>query len=370
MSEGKRIRKRDILDRIILFLNVVSLIGLSLSYLAGSINPEKFWPLAFMAMAYPILLLIILTLMLYWLIRRRWFLFLNIAFLVLKWDYVSATFKFPGSSVTTTTGINVMTYNVRLFDKYNWSDDKNTRYRARDFIFNQKPNILCIQEFYHRKGDQFRILDTLLADNSLKHVHSKNYFAQRKSQNDFGVATLTSYPIVDKGTIVLENSRSALTIFTDVLIEDDTVRVYNVHLQSIHLGNKGYQVLDELLETQELEDVSESKVVLKRMKHGFVKRAIQADKIAAHIQTSPYPVIVCGDFNDVPTSYAYQRIANGLKDSFSRAGSGLGATYVRVPFFRIDNVLYGNKFKADLHTVHPNELSDHLAVTAVLSKTE
>ena len=156
--------------------------------------------------------------MAYWLIRRRWFLFLNLAFLVLKWDYVSATFKFNASEVTTYSGINVMTYNVRLFDKYNWSEDKNTRYRARDFIFNQRPNILCIQEYYNRKGDHFRMGDTLLEENGLKHMHLKNYYAQRKSQNDFGIATLTSYPIVNKGTIVLENSRSALTIFTDVLI--------------------------------------------------------------------------------------------------------------------------------------------------------
>ena len=368
MSQGAR--KRDWIDRFVFFLNVIVLVSLGLSYLAGSISPEKAWPLAFVAMSYPILLGATVVFMVYWLLRRKWFLFLNLAFLVLKWDYVSATIKFKNTSATTVTGINVMTYNVRLFDKYNWSEDKNTRYRARDFIFNQRPNILCIQEYYNRKGDQFRLRDTLLTDNSLKHMHLKNYFAQRKSQNDFGIATLTSYPIINKGTIVLKNSRSALTIFTDVLIYDDTVRIYNIHLQSIHLGNKGYQVLDELLETQELEDVGDSKLVMKQLKQGFRKRAVQADEIAKHIQASPYPVIVCGDFNDVPTSYAYQRIAKGLNDSFSQAGSGLGATYVRVPFFRIDNVLFSNDFKADLHTVHPYELSDHLAVTAVLSQKE
>jgi endonuclease/exonuclease/phosphatase family metal-dependent hydrolase len=354
----------------VLFLNIIVLISLGLAYLAGLVSPQKAWPLAFVAMSYPIILGSTAVFMAYWLIRRRWFLFLNLAFLVLKWDYVSATFKFNTSEVTTYSGINVMTYNVRLFDKYNWSEDKNTRYRARDFIFNQRPNILCIQEYYNRKGDHFRMGDTLLEENGLKHMHLKNYYAQRKSQNDFGIATLTSYPIVNKGTIVLENSRSALTIFTDVFINEDTIRVYNVHLQSIHLGNKGYQVLDEILETQELEDVRESKLVLQHLKEGFRKRAVQADEIAAHIKSSPYPVIVCGDFNDVPTSYTYQRIAKELEDTFSQAGSGLGATYVRVPFFRIDNILYSKDFEAKIHTVHPYQLSDHLAVTAVLNKKE
>ena len=364
----KRTRKRDIADRIILVFNIVVLIALGLSYLAGYVSPVELWPLAFMAMAYPIILATLAVFLFYWLIRRRWFFYMNLGFLLLKWDYITATAKPFSGNTEAKAGVKVMSYNVRLFDKYNWSENENSGSRIEDFILKEQPDILCIQEFYHQKGNKVNAPHKLLAKSKLKQFHLKKYFAQRENNNDFGIVTLTSYPIVNEGTIVLENSRSALTIFSDLVIKSDTVRVYNLHLQSIHLGMDGYQVLDGLLETQELQDVKESKLVLGLMKRAFLKRAEQADKIAAHIKQSPYPVIVCGDFNDVPTSYAYQTIANNLNDGFSEAGSGLGATYVRVPFFRIDNILFSDDFEASNHVVHQGKFSDHLAVSASLSK--
>ncbi len=363
-----RTRKRDLADRLVLLVNVLVLFCLALSYLAGIISPIKFWPFAFVAMSYPIILGITVVFMLYWLVRTKWwFLALNLCLLLFKADYVTGTFQLKFGKKDT-QGIKVMTYNVRLFDRYNWSKDRRTRSRAQEFIFNQQPNILCIQEFYNPQGDKFRAIDTLSAGNSIKHIHTENYSATKNSKNQLGLATLTSYPILNKGKINFENSKSALVIFTDVLIDSDTVRIYNLHLQSIHLGNKGYAVLDEIIATKDLEDVNDGKVVLSRMKNGFNLRAKQANIVAEHIASSPYSVIVCGDFNDVPTSYTYQTIANGLEDSFSQSGSGLGTTYVRVPFFRIDNILYSKQFEAKSHTVHPYELSDHLAVTTTLNK--
>jgi hypothetical protein len=275
----KSIGKRDIADRLMLLLNTLVLGSLLLAYLAGSISPAKFWPLAFVAMSYPIILASLTVFMVYWLVRRRWFLFLNLAFLVAKWDYVSATVKPFSSNSEDAIGLKVMSYNVRLFDRYNWTENENTGSKIETLILKEQPGILCIQEFYHSKSDAAQASNKLLSTSNLKQVHLKNYFAQRKNDNDFGVATLTSYPILNKGTIVLENSRSALTIYTDIIIQDDTLRVYNVHLQSIHLGVDGFQVLDELLDAEDLKDVNEGKLVLGRMKRAFVKRAEQAEKI-------------------------------------------------------------------------------------------
>ena len=366
----KRFRKRDLADRFMLVLNVFSLVFLGLSYIAGWVSPNQFWPLAFVGMAFPIILIMVSLFILYWALRKRWFFFMNVAFLLLRWDYVLATVNLSASSAHSEDLIEVITYNVRLFDKYNWSEQQNTSKNIEDFILKEQPDILCIQEFYSRQNAPSKAPNNLLSSPHYKQIHLKNFFAQRENENDFGIATLTSYPILNKGTIVLENSRSALTIFTDILIKSDTIRVYNVHLQSIHLGMDGYQVLDELLENKEIQDVKESKLVLALMKKGFTKRAEQAELIANHISQCPYPIIVCGDFNDVPTSYAYQTIAKGLNDGFSQAGSGFGSTYVRVPFFRIDNILYSDDFKAETYVIHPEEFSDHLAISSKLKKVD
>ena len=363
MSEENS-KKPSLLERFMLALNILTLTSLLLSYAGGFISPEKFWPLAFFAMAYPIILAAVAFFIFYWLLKRKWWIFLNISLLLFNWSYVKGSVGSITSEKANEDGFKVMTYNVRLFDKYNWNQTGSAKKRITKLIRTSNPDILCIQEYYARKGENLELLGSGVDYNT----HLKNYYAQRNNQNDFGITTITAYPMINKGTVVLENSRGALTIYSDIVIAEDTVRVYNVHLQSLNLGNEGYRILDEFLESKEIEDVDESRFLLSRVKRGFLKRAVQADKISEHIKNSPYPVIVCGDFNDVPTSYAYQRIAKGLKDSFAESGKGLGATYVRVPFFRIDNILYSSKYESSSHSVYNSEpLSDHYAVNSYLN---
>ena len=117
-----------------------------------------------------------------------------------------------------------------------------------------------------------------MSHSGLKNIHLKNYFAQRDNKNDFGIATLTSYPILNEGTIVLKNSRRALTLCPAIFVQTDTIRVYNVHLQSIHLGNDGYQALSEILDPEDLKDVQETKLVAGRMKSAFLKRVLRVNR--------------------------------------------------------------------------------------------
>ena len=360
-------KKRSFFERLMRFLNMLAILVLIGSYAGGMISPETFWPLAFFAMAYPIVLVCILAFSVYWLLKRGWFLFLNVALLLIKPDHVLGTVGVFGNSEIDTSGISVMSYNVRLFDKFNWSSNTNSKDKIIKFITEQNPDIVCIQEFYDVDG---KVLSHIAANRAIN-IHLRNYYAQRNNKNDFGIATISRYPMIHKGKIVLENSRSALAIFTDLKIGDDTIRVYNFHLQSIHLGNEGYEVLDDLIHDQEMDELSDSKLLAGRLKSGFVKRSIQAEEIARHIAESPYRVMVCGDFNDVPTSYTYQTIAKRLEDSFTESGKGFGATYVRVPFFRIDNILHSTEFTSSNHQVFDKKaLSDHYAVSARLSLTE
>ncbi len=365
---GSKKKKGWWMDRPVLVLNLILLFGLAASYAGSTVSPAQFWPLAFFAMAYPIFLGSSIIFMIYWFIRRRWFLFLNIAFLLIRPDHVAATFQMgPGTAETDSTGIRVMSYNVRLFDYYNWSSNMNTRHWIYDFLFNQQPDILCLQEFYHDRTGYFPTVDTLMQVNSIKHMHIENYHKSLSDAQLWGIATLTGYPIIAKGRIDFSGTYGNLCIFTDVLIDEDTVRIYNLHLQSIRIGTEGYRTIDRLMDRQEIDDVNDGRQLISRMKNGFIKRAAQADLVGRHISRCPYPIILCGDFNDVPTSYAYSTIGKGSEDTFGQSGTGLGNTYVRVPFFRIDNILYGPKFKALSHTVHPYELSDHFAVSAVLT---
>lgn len=154
-----------------------------------------------------------------------------------------------------------------------------------------------------------------------------------------------------------------------MLIHGDTVRVYNVHLQSIHLSNVDYKFVDDIMNNKKTEELENSKNILRRLKRAFIKRSSQSDLVAEHIQNCPYSTIVCGDFNDTPASYSYNNIAQNLKDAFVESGTGFGKTYIgKFPSFRIDYILHSDKYKSYNFRTIRQKLSDHFPLTCYLVK--
>jgi endonuclease/exonuclease/phosphatase family metal-dependent hydrolase len=106
-----------------------------------------------------------------------------------------------------------------------------------------------------------------------------------------------------------------------------------------------------------------------KFKAAFQMRAEQVREIRSHINASPYAVIVCGDFNDTPISYAYQQLRGNLKDAFVSSGSGIGRTYIgKLPSFRIDNVFHSEEFESFNFQTSDFRMSDHLPVSCTLIK--
>lgn len=372
---GERGKKRPVFERLMRFLNVLAILALLGSYAGGSISPERFWPLAFVSMAYPLILVSLIVLTVYWILKRKWFLFINIALLLIKWDFVDATVQFPKEEIIAPgDGMNVMSFNVRLFDYYRWADDGNTRTKSFDYLYRNQPNILCIQEFYVDSSDHFRVMDTLLNTNIIKHAHFENYRDNQQPNRKWGMATFSSYPIINNGVIDFESTYGNRCIYTDLKVDNDTIRVYNIHLQSVRIGNDQYLFIDQLMLNKSLKGVPvmkllrDLKLLVYRMVHAFIERGKQAKQVKTHMNESPYPVILCGDFNDTPNSYAYNVLSENLKDTFVEHGFGFGNTFVRIPFFRIDNIFYSSGFESRTHQVDDDTvLSDHYPILSNIS---
>jgi len=116
---------------------------------------------------------------------------------------------------------------------------------------------------------------------------------------------------------------------------------------------------------------SKTKRIFYKFKTAFQKRALQVNIVSEHIKDSPYPVIVCGDFNDTPVSYTYHQISKNLNDAFSETGSGIGRTYANIlPAFRIDYILYDDFFDSHNYIIHTIEISDHYPISCYFSKRE
>lgn len=193
-----------------------------------------------------------------------------------------------------------------------------------------------------------------------------NYTIKSNSATtQFGLATFSKYPILRRGVIMFENSPNSC-IYTDIKKENDTIRVYNIHLQSIKLNKHDYSLMDSLFSFNS-ERLGEMKQISASLKDAFIKRSDQVRSIVHHMSESPYPIILCGDFNDTPVSYSYHQILGDKKDAFREAGIGMSRTYRgKLPSYRIDYIMYSGNLSAKSYRTGKIHLSDHYPVISQL----
>ncbi len=356
----------NLIRKTLIILNIVAALFIVFAYLSAYISPADFSFFAFFGLIYPLLLFVNLLFIIYWVLRKKKLFIISTLAIILGWAFLSSFFQLNFNKKTFEKNeqqIKVLSFNVRVFNLWNWSNEKNRSGKTYNFIKKSNSNIVCLQEFYSSKLIGKNAKDTLLKASSLKNGHIS--FAKRRNKTyHHGIATFTSYPIINKGIVQLENYEN-FCIYTDVKIDRDTIRVYNAHLESIHLGHSDYQAIDNLNNDTAV-DVIKYKNILNKLKKGYIKRSRQVDIISAHIDKSPFPVIVCGDFNDPPFSYSYHRITRKLKDAFKESGNGIASTYIhKYSTYRIDYILHSPSLKSFNFRRLKVELSDHYPIESI-----
>lgn len=356
---------RRLTHNIFAFLSMLVALTLLLAYLSVYINPKVFWLIGVVGLAYPILLLINLLFLIYWILRWKWEFLIPLIAILIGVTHFSSFFQFPfgKNGVVAESDVKVMSYNVNLFRLYYWSEEKPTHQEIFSFIEKENPDIICLQEFYVLNGK----LTEQQVRSKLKYNVHIGYITKRK-ESGYGLATFSRYPIINSGEIKFENSANAC-IYTDLLIDNDTVRVYNNHLQSVRLKERNINFLLNQNFRKDSQRMDELKDISFRYRDALKKRAQQVDLVTQHILNSPHPVIVCGDFNESPISYNYRQMRKNLEDSFVEAGAGVGQTYRGLmPTFRIDFILYNPQFSATSYRSPHVEYSDHFPVISTLRK--
>ena len=357
---------KKLLNKILIFFFAIAITSLIASYLSVYINPNTFWIFAFFGLAFPIIIIINLVFLLYWIFRKKHKLYIiSLVIIIVGASHITDFFQINkfSNSKPKQESYKVLSYNVKLFDLYSWDNQFTNRNNILDLIKSEKADIICLQEFYYDITGKFTTLDTLIKSQS-----AKNYYVSdsqfKKNKYHFGMIIFSKYPIINKGDVRYGNS-SNLTSFADIVIKNDTIRVYNNHLQSIKFNYSDYEMMDSLDLKINSAKINSAKNITKLLRTAFEKRAVQAEQLAEHISKSPYKTIVVGDFNDTPISYTYNTITNtGLKDAFCESGNSISNTYVgKFPSFRIDYILHSKELKSFNYNRIKEEYSDHYPIT-------
>ena len=239
-----------------------------------------------------------------------------------------------------------MNYNVRLFNLYEWIPKKGVETQILDFIKTEAPDILSVQEYHPHKNIDLSFF---------KYKFEK----LSGSKTKYGQAIFSKFPIINSGSIEFPDTANN-AIYADVVKGKDTLRIYNIHLESMRIETK--------VEDLKTED---SERLFKRISSTFKMQQFQTELFLMHKKECPYKMVICGDFNNTAFSYVYRQIKGDLYDTFREAGSGFGRTYdfkffpIRIDFIFADEAFNVNGFKA-----YNNHYSDHYPIMTTLSLTE
>lgn len=359
---------RRFTNKILVLCNIALALALLFAYFSNFINPAKAWFFAFFGLAYPVLLLLNIAFLLFWVWRRKKIALLSLFIIIIGFSHIGRYFQIYSSANGDfkPNSFKLLSYNVRVFNHFEWEKKISVRDSILEYINSESPSIVCLQEFLTRstKWEQSEgyILKKL---KSVRYQHIEYTYDINGSSSRFGIATYSYYPIIHRGNIKFKNSINAC-IYTDIALKTDTIRVYNVHLQSIRLNKYNYDLLDSIFSFNSRR-IDEMKDISGRLKTAFMHRGEQVDAIANHMKLSPYPVILCGDFNDTPVSYTYQKLLGQKKDSFRESGGGLGNTYRgKLPSYRIDYIFHSEKYTSTFYKTCAVNFSDHFPVYSLM----
>ena len=369
-SSGK-VKKQGVFKTSLLVINLISAFLLLLSQVAPGVSPARFWVLELLAISYPFLLLLNVCMVIYWLLRFHRFVLISAIVIIMGYDKINQLYRpniFSIDVPPTDNAIKIMSYNVRLFDLYNWTGNMKTRAKIFQLIDKVQPTILCFQEYYHTDNPQnhFSNNDTISKILKNAYCHTEYGITLRKTDH-WGLATFSKYPIVGGGKVFYVQNKSNFGMYSDILIDSDTIRVYNVHFQSNHFKEEDYVFLENPDSGSNERILNGAHNIVSRLKRASIRRSLQVDELYADLQTCKYPYIICGDFNDPPFSYTYESISKNLKDAFVEKGKGFGLTYTEsfAPY-RIDYILHQKEFDTYKFDIIKSNLSDHYPIVAWL----
>ncbi|UXP32338.1 endonuclease/exonuclease/phosphatase family protein [Reichenbachiella agarivorans] len=297
-----------------------------LAYASVLIPPQFFWLIPLMSYGIPVLIAINFILVIPLLFTKRKRVLYPLACLILGLPFILDTYRFSHQESTLAYDFSVLSYNVKLFREY-----KVYNKFSKELIetaVKDTSDFKCFQEFsYNNRWSALDVPQKMKEEGYYAYIYTPE---MRDADHNPGMALFSKHKIIDKG-MVWENPYSINGVmYIDVKMDQDTIRLYNVHLASMELQLGQYKQSDHYL--------TKIKDLFQRLKNGAINRSNQIEQLILHTQNCPYPYLIAGDFNDTPYSYNYHTLSRYYSNVFEKVGQGFGFSFNSTLFFlRIDH---------------------------------
>ncbi|TQD35419.1 endonuclease/exonuclease/phosphatase family protein [Haloflavibacter putidus] len=330
-------------DKLVFIVNSLFATALLLGYVLPYIPPETFPFLSILNLGIPILLVINLAFLLYWIIKLKIQFLLSFLVLLLGFNHLLSLYRFSPevNKDNAPEDFSLMSYNVRQFNRFQWIKNDTVPQSIINFIKKESPDIVCIQDYYQKEAVDFS-----------DYPYQYKAFKKHKTANSkFGQAIFSKFPIINKGDLNFPNTYNNV-IYADLKVGADTIRVFNIHLESLKIDPSVSELQKE-----------DSEKLITRVGQSFRKQQLQTETLLKEVKQTPYKTIIAGDLNNSAFSYVYQKISEGFLDAFKVAGKGFGKTFVFdfIPL-RIDVVLVEPDFEIKAFKNYNIQLSDHYPI--------
>lgn len=272
-------------------------------------------------------------------------------------DYCPVNFSSPPPKGC----LKVMSYNCMAYNNWALTPDEK-EFECMRFMCSQECHVVAIQEATTRNAKDVEIRDA-----SIKR-YGYHYDDMLIGAGVVGV--LSRFPIVKK-QLISHSECNGLAAFYLEMPKNDTLIVVNVHLESQRLSADDRSLYSHISRhPEEMDDMKGGvRTLLSKLSVSSIERAKQTDALTHFIDSvKGHKILVMGDFNDTPISYAHHAVCSRLTDTFRATGNGIGRSFAKDRIYvRIDHVFcsdHWRPFAANIDSgVH---FSDHYPFTVWL----
>lgn len=358
---------RKFLFRLLYVPQVILLLVFLIVRFIPTISPADYQIMGALGLLTPILAIINIVFLFFWVFTKKYAMAITAGVgILVAWNVLSVCFAFnflkKNDLEKSKQEFTVMSYNVRLLDLYDWTGERNNRKKMLTFIKEKSPDVLCLQEFYTKGGTGLDNIKAIKEAGGYKYAETCAMLEFKNRQ--WGSAIFSKFPIEKNTNVVINEEAKNLLQEAIINRKGERFKVYNIHLHSNRLANDiTWKKDDDMIKTAK-KALESSKSIFNKLLLAYKQRGQEANLSAFVIEdNSNDPTIVCGDLNDLPSSYSYFNIKGKLQDAFLERGTGIGPTYNGpISFLRIDYLFHSDQLRLKAFEKIKVPYSDHYPI--------